>query len=137
MKLAIATMFALVLAAPLAHAGCKELTAAVEASQKELAFQHVDGLLDNSAARETNRQLRSLNELQAIRANLVLMQSARCAMPAQPIDSSGSEFISAALDCKLAIEKNGVQADEAKVACKRSDWSRGQKSAAPAEGAKQ
>ena len=129
-RLGTAVMFAIAGAAPLAHAGCKELAAAIEASQKELAFQHVDALLDNSAPRETNRQLRALNELQAIRANLVLMQSAKCPMSTDPIDSGGSQFISAAVDCKLAMEKNGIQADETKAACKRSDWARGKKAEA-------
>lgn len=118
-----ATIAALTLAlAANAHAGCKELAAAIADSEKAIARQFAQGVGDDSAPRDTTRQLRVSNELAAIQINLMLMERQKCPLPTDPIDTHGTVYLSPALDC-ARIAMNGTPA-EAKEACNTSDWKR-------------
>jgi hypothetical protein len=120
MKTAIAVL-ALTLAAN-SHAGCKELAAAIADSEKAIAGQFSQGIGDDSAPRETTRQLRVSNELAAIQINLVLMERQKCPLPTDPVDTHGTVYLSPALDC-ARITMSGTPA-EAKEACNTSNWKR-------------
>jgi hypothetical protein len=100
------------------QANCETLAAAVEAGVRDLAFYSIDGTFDNSAVRETNRQLQKVVASNLIQANLTLMQANRCALPRLPVDEGA--YRSAALKCFTATKpKDGVAPE-----CVRPTWTR-------------
>lgn len=114
----------LLVSLPLAvHAGCKELGAAVDAAQKEIAAQEVQGMLDASretkqlnATLDTTRQLRISSQMAAVQANLLLMDRAKCPMPADPVGAGdGNPYLQAASQCAAAKDAD---------ACRRESWKR-------------
>lgn len=93
---------------------CKSSESLIEDALKAIAFENVAGILDNSAPRETNRQLRVLAATGSIQIQQAHMQELRCAPIVLPI--SHLYYSSAALACALA------KGDEAK--CDRKAWVR-------------
>lgn len=99
---------------------CVKLNNAIDSSQKQMADELSDGLLDNSAARETNRQLRINNELQLISMNVSLLSQNKCKLPSEPIVSNVPGYINSAMVCgaeRLAGNKNSQN-------CKRENWTK-------------
>jgi hypothetical protein len=104
----------------ISRAGCKEFAAAIDSSQKIMAVEYAVSVADNSAARETSRQLRVSNEIAAIMVNMKMMEAMKCPLPSTPIDTIGMVYLDQAIACHLATVRDG--ADSAKAKCKRSDW---------------
>jgi hypothetical protein len=97
---------------------CDALAGEVEASVKELAYYSINGTLDDSAPRETNRKLQKVVASNLIQSNLVLMQANKCPMPKLPIYESA--YRSAALKCFTAEQpKEGIALE-----CVRTKWTR-------------
>ena len=89
---------------------------AYDDANKELSAIDAEGIFDNSAYRETNRQLRMLNE--RIRQSMTFMQMTHygCELPKK---SSGAlEYTAGAAECKA--EKSKGKPDSPK--CDRSKW---------------
>lgn len=110
-KAAVVAGCVMALALP-AHAGCKELAAAIDAAQKQMADDEVR-LRD-----EAPKRARQANQLSAIHANLVLMDRAKCPMPAEPIFADGQPYTASAGRC--AALGNDVDT------CRRDLWRRTQ-----------
>jgi hypothetical protein len=108
-KAAVAAACMVLFALP-AHSGCKELAAAIDAAQKQMADDEVR-LRD-----ETTKRVRQANQLSAIHANLVLMDRAKCPMPADPVFADGQPYTAAAGRCAAL----GNDADT----CRRELWRR-------------
>lgn len=103
----------LALAVPLAaHAGCKDLAAAIDAAHKEIAS------LEAFSYSTPDPQLRQkqANQLAAINANLLLMAGAKCPMPLDPITADGSAYSGAAGLCATPRRSE--------TACLRETWKR-------------
>jgi hypothetical protein len=103
--------------------GCDNLAAAVESGAKELSFIRVDGAADNSAARESNRQLQKVVATNLMQMNLSLMQANRCNLPRVPF--SDSSYYLSALSCSTALLKSQLnQVSDSPAECDRSKWTR-------------
>lgn len=103
---------------------CDRLAAAVEGSIKELSYYEYDGIFDNSAVRQTNRQLGKSVEMAVIQANLTLMQGYKCALPKLLITLNA--YSMNAFECHSAGLRIGKSPDVSKgiPECDRSEWSR-------------
>jgi hypothetical protein len=97
---------------------CKSAESLIEDHLKSIAYDSVAGITDNSAPRETNRQLKVVAATNQIQIQQLHMQSLQC--PAIQWSISHSAFTSAALGCSLASTSN----DEYKEKCNRKNWSR-------------
>lgn len=102
---------------------CENLGTAIESGMKELSFIRVDGAADNSAARESNRQLEKVVVTNLMQLNIGLMQANRCNLPKTPF--SDSAYYLSALSCSNALLKAQLdRSSESPVECDRSKWSR-------------
>lgn len=97
---------------------CKSAESLIEDHLKSIAYDSVAGITDNSAPRETNRQLKVVAATNQILIQQLHMQSLHC--PAIQWSISHSAFTSAALNCSLASTSN----DEYKEKCNRKNWAR-------------
>lgn len=107
-----------VLACFSAHADqalCDRLTKAIVASEKTVALEMTAGLGDDSAPRETSRQLRAANAWTAITTNLHQMELNRCAPLARVVGPDPYTFAAAkcALDSRLESSPDS---------CKTAAW---------------
>lgn len=82
---------------------CQRLGQSIETSLKLIGKDMVASVNDDSAPRETNRQLRYANELAQVAINLQLMTQNKCAQRKEPIDST--TYYGAAMLCYKANEK--------------------------------
>jgi hypothetical protein len=103
-------------AAPATPGVCSKLAADYDQIDKALALTYAEGVGDNSAPRETNRQIESANYLARGSMTLTLMQAHHCAMPDHA--SSDSRYISAALNCATDMLKSSADAPS----CKMDTW---------------
>ena len=97
---------------------CEALAADWKRFEMNMADRFADGVGDNSAPRATLRAIEEGNDL--LKANLTLqfMRDNKCSLPkAAP---SGSDYISAALECSTQRLKVGFEA--AKAVCDRANW---------------
>ncbi|HWA89219.1 MAG TPA: hypothetical protein VG889_04245 [Rhizomicrobium sp.] len=102
--------------APAAASGaCGELVRAYDTSNRKIAQIRADGVLDNSAPRETNRQLKELNERQEQLVVLELMRMRNC--PA-PLHGGPAPYMTSAMECALETEKGNYKAE----ICDISKW---------------
>lgn len=119
---------ALLAAASLAHAAdsksstCEALSAAFEAGLKDLAVIRADAGLDNSAPRETNRQLRKVFTADVMRMNLDLLQAGKCPLPKEPV--SDYAYYLDALKCSTAMLRSQPGDKELPDECDRAKWTR-------------
>ena len=97
---------------------CKTAESIIEEQLKSIAYESVAGIGDNSAARETNRQLKVVAATNQLHTQQLHMQSLQC--PAIRWNITHTVFISDALGCSLASTSN----DEYKEKCNRKNWSR-------------
>ena len=97
---------------------CDSLAASVEEGVKDLSHYRFDGAFDNSAVRETNRQLQKVVTTNLIQANLTLMQANKCVLPKLPINDYA--YRSAALKCATSTKPK----DEVAPECVRPNWTR-------------
>ena len=97
---------------------CKTAESLIEELLKSIAYESVAGIGDNSAPRETNRQLKVVAATNQLHIQQFHMQSLQC--PAIQWSISHSAFTSAALGCSLASTTN----DEYKEKCNRKNWAR-------------
>lgn len=97
---------------------CKTAESLIEELLKSIAYESVAGIGDNSAPRETIRQLKVVAATNQLHIQQFHMQSMQC--PAIQWSISHSAFTSAALGCSLASTTN----DEYKEKCNRKNWSR-------------
>ena len=85
-------------------------------SNKHLSSIWADGIADDSAPRETNRQLRALNARMEQLIVIQQMQSIGCKLPEQI--SSVGHYLSPALDCATATLRGNSESPK----CDRNTW---------------
>lgn len=95
---------------------CSGLASAYDGVEKSLALTYAEGVGDNSAARETNRQMENANDLAKASMILTLMQAHHCAMPNHA--PSMATYISSALTCATDRLKGVSDAPS----CKMDTW---------------
>jgi hypothetical protein len=96
---------------------CKQLDAHIQREEKDIAAEIASGMGDNSAPRETTRQLRISNSWSAIHVAMVNMQANHC--PPIGRDISDTTYIVAALAC--ATDRL-AGATSSPPSCNRTDW---------------
>jgi len=95
---------------------CAKLTADYEQINKALALTYAEGVGDDSAPRETNRQVETANNLSRASMTLTLMQAHHCSMP--DYEPSVARYMSPALTCATDMLKSGADA----ASCKMESW---------------
>lgn len=104
-------------AAPAAAAGvCSKLAADYDQIDKALALTFAEGVGDNSAPRETNRQIENANYLSRASMMLTLMAAHHCSMPDHA--PSDARYMTPALTCATDMIKTGADAPS----CKTDNW---------------
>jgi len=101
---------------------CEQLGAAVEDGVMELTFIRVDGVTDNSAARETNRQLQKVVVTNLMQMHLTLMAANKCPLPKTTF-SDGAYYLDA-LNCSTALLKAKQSDKDMPPECDRRKWVR-------------
>lgn len=104
------------LAPTIADAGCKELAAAVESAQKEIAY--LRNRVDNSTPPQPLLEQRLSLHMAGITANLTMMVAAKCPLPTMPVDANGSAYSKAAEACAMAPGETRTEL------CKQENWKR-------------
>lgn len=108
---------ALAAAAAAATSGvCSKLSAEYDQTEKGMAMTDAEGVGDDSAVRETNRQIESSNFISRAGIMVTLMEAHHCALPDHA--PSPVRYLSAALSCATDRLKSGVDAP----ACKMETW---------------
>ena len=97
---------------------CDDLAKAVEAGVKEMAYFE-QSALGTPASEVTNRRLSIVAEASKVQSNLLLMQSNKCPMPKQSINSRA--YFNNAFACAHAMPKAGTGPIPE---CDRSTWVR-------------
>lgn len=111
-------LVALMMVAGYAQAdSCDALQGKYVEQDKELASIKAAGIGDNSAPRESNRQLQAGNVLAKKQLLLTTMSLQKCPLP----KSFETSFIVSALSCATETMR-GYNSDAAKEACDRSKW---------------
>lgn len=95
---------------------CRQLEGQIRLAEMNMAAEFAEGVGDNSAPRETTRQLRIGNQWAAVQAHLATMQANSCAPISRAI--SGSRYIGAALACST----DRLRGQSNPESCKRSTW---------------
>lgn len=98
-------------------ADCKALLDQYIVQTKRLASEKADGVGDNSAPRETMRQLKILNLNMMRQMNLDMMIAGKCLLPDKP--ASDFNYSINALQCATKIVQGNYNAPE----CDYSAWS--------------
>lgn len=98
---------------------CNNLTKDWVWSEKTLAQLSIDGVGDNSAPRETNRQLRILNRTLQKQMTLQLMLANHCSSLPDQADISGDYMVNA-LECETALLRRSN--DDLPGECDKSKW---------------
>jgi hypothetical protein len=108
------------LAAPAASAAsgstCSGLAKSYDQVEKSLAMTYAEGVGDNSAVRETNRQTENSNDLAKASIVISLMQAHHCTLP-DHAPTMGT-YISDALTCATDRLKGTADAPS----CKMENW---------------
>jgi hypothetical protein len=97
---------------------CANYESAIDTGLKFIALEKAEGIGDNSAPRETNRQLKIANELAVIQANLALLIASKCPPPARSLNTSA--YFLPAMKCSTARMKG----EQKPAACELKDWKR-------------
>jgi hypothetical protein len=97
---------------------CKSAESLIEDHLKSIAYDSVAGITDNSAPRETNRQLKVVAATNQVQIQQLHMHSLHC--PAIQWSISHTSYTAAAFGCSVASTSN----DEFKEKCNRKNWSR-------------
>jgi hypothetical protein len=107
------------LALPLdAHSGCKELAAAIDDAQKNIAHYQWERYGTDVTYPERDRDTTLLigNQLAAIQANLMIMDKAKCPLPTEPIDATASRYQQAVQNCVRASSETRTEL------CNHANW---------------
>lgn len=97
---------------------CRASEGYIEENLKSIAYENISGIGDNSAPRETNRQLKINAAGNQITNQLIHMQSLQC--PAIQWSITHTVFTSYAIECSLAVTRN----EDYKEKCNRKNWTR-------------
>lgn len=97
---------------------CRALDALIEDGLKTIALETSGGSLDDSAPRESNRQLRSIAAHMQVQIQLTQMQMLRCAPPVRVLDPKA--FNDQAIGCAIS-QRTSVKTAER---CDKSLWQR-------------
>lgn len=101
---------------PLQEALCEVYNKTYRGANKAIASTEAEGLGDNSAPRESNRQLRILNE--RIQQLIVIQQMHAHGCTVPKVISSGIGYKIHAMECQLEIITGNANATE----CDKSNW---------------
>ncbi|MBL8518213.1 MAG: hypothetical protein JNM76_14725 [Betaproteobacteria bacterium] len=101
-------------------AQCDRLAKSADLQERYIAMEHVSGMGDDSAPRETNRRLRIQNALTAQQSNLFMMAQLKCPMPDLVSSSTGpdSKYYGEAVLCGIERQRGNASAE----ACKIQNW---------------
>lgn len=104
--------------APAATSGaCSKLSADFDQAEKALAMTFAEGVGDDSAVRETSRQIESSNFISSAGIAVNLMEAHHCVLPDHA--PSTARYLSAALTCVTDRLKNGSSDTPS---CKMDSW---------------
>jgi hypothetical protein len=104
-------------AAPATPSGiCPSLAREYDGIEKSLASTYAEGIGDDSAPRETNRQVENSNDLMRASMVLTLMQAHHCSLPDH--SPSAIRYLSPALSCATDRLKGVSQPPS----CDQSTW---------------
>eukprot|EP00919_Chromeraceae_sp_WS-2016_P016758 GHVR01040063.1.p1 GENE.GHVR01040063.1~~GHVR01040063.1.p1 ORF type:complete len:133 (-),score=10.37 GHVR01040063.1:55-453(-) len=98
--------------------GCEKLMDEYVQVNKELSAIWADGIVDDSAPRATNRELKALNGRMIQSMSIDMMIAKNCPLPDQP--SSFVIYLSPALACSTEGYKGTKESIAAK--CDRATW---------------
>lgn len=108
---------------------CSQYKDEIELSLQNIASENASSVADNSAPRETYRQLKINNELHRVSINLELMQKNACSVSGLTIPHRA--YAVSAMDCQAANSdrllnamRNGTVQADAPVDCDRKNWER-------------
>lgn len=105
---------------PAAPSGvCSKLSADYDQAEKALAMTFAEGIGDDSAVRETNRQVESSNYITSAAIAVNLMEEHHCASLPDHAPSI-ARYMSNALSCKTDRLKSGDSSDV--PSCKMDTW---------------
>jgi hypothetical protein len=110
----LAVIFTLFSSQANAETLCQQLENSIEPTIKAVAMIKAGGFSDNSAPRETSRQIQVNNELQLISMHLTLLAQNKCPPRSTPVDPS--IYMMDALECATATGKGR------EVACDMRTW---------------
>ena len=114
-------------------AACNAFLLSIDNNLKAIAAEDSDGFMDNSAPRETNRQLRMIGLRQSNQIALMQMSSMRCSLPTDLL--SDNAYSVAAMVCAMSKRANAAtvsmggkvspdKTQETESQCDRSKWPR-------------
>jgi hypothetical protein len=95
---------------------CQQFEWQIRTAEMNLAAELADGFGDNSAPRETNRQLRYANSWASVQTHLGLMAANKCPLFSRPI--TATTYLTAALECATAR----LKAEKDSPKCRRNLW---------------
>ena len=101
---------------------CPKLATDYDQIEKSLAVTEAEGIGDNSAPRETNRQVEDSNLLTRASMMLTLMEAHHCTLPDHA--PSAARYLSSALTCAKDRLKGALGAET--PSCKMQDWHAGE-----------
>lgn len=102
---------------------CGKLLDDFDMADREIARILVESAADNSAPRESNRQMRILNATLNKSITLQLMQAEKCGQLPAAADSA-ADYRHAAIACQAELLKSSYITDRAAALCRMSDWVR-------------
>jgi hypothetical protein len=95
---------------------CQAFESSIEQSSKQAALLMASGAADNSAARETNRNLEISHKLQVINLNLQLQIANKCPVRKTPINPD--VYYGQALICTL----DRMKGEKSPASCELGNW---------------
>lgn len=102
---------------------CGKLLDEYDMADRGIARVLVEGSADNSAPRESNRQMRILNATMNKSITLQLMQAAKCGQLPDAADSA-ADYLGAATLCQAELLKHSYVTDRAAALCNMTTWVR-------------
>ncbi len=116
MNRAACALVVLLIAGDATAADCAALLQKYTMMTKRVAMEGADGVGDNSAPRETMRQLKIVNLNLMRQMNLDMMIAGKCPLPTNPVGDG--EYLVNALECSTKITQGDHKAKE----CVMENW---------------
>lgn len=122
MKIALAALIGLMtLNASAQTTQCSSTLASLAQDEKRLAYLEADGVMDDSAPRQTNRQIKITNHLLKMNMTMQFAIAGKCNLPKEPYSSAG--YMSSAYACTIAEATARVTNSKVKIPdCDDSKW---------------
>lgn len=130
MRAALVVIFVLSHVASLVDAAdsvrCAKLRGEFDMADRDIARISVEAMADNSAPRETNRQLRMLRATLNKSMAVQLLIAAKCDLLPASADSS-ADYQASAIMCQSELLKHNYVTDKAAALCSMDGWEKNAK----------